>query len=198
MENRQIEFLTSAVKPSQYPAPDRPEIALAGRSNVGKSSFINSLFARKKLARTSSKPGKTRVLNYYELAERCYFVDVPGYGYARVSKKEKAAWQEMLTTYFAERSSLVLTFLLVDFRHQPSKEDVLMKESLDTWDIPYFIIATKADKVKKGQWQKQLNLLKTTLSLVTTEQILPYSSISHTGRAEAWEIIEGILAEEGV
>src|SRR5699024_11760681 len=128
MDVHNVEFLISAVRPEQYPAPIIPEIALAGRSNVGKSSFINTMINRKKLARTSSKPGKTQQLNYYQVEDWFYFVDVPGYGYAKVSKKEKGKWANMLQTYFSERENLELALLIVDFRHKPTKDDIVIKD----------------------------------------------------------------------
>ena len=194
MQVHQVEFLISAVRPEQYPEADRPEIALAGRSNVGKSTFINTMVRRKNIARTSSKPGKTQQLNYYDVEDSLYFVDVPGYGFARVSKSEKKKWQEMLERYFRTRTNLVLALLLVDFRHAPSKEDIQMKEFFEAYEIPYFVIATKSDKVKRSQWNKHLAQIKESLDLVTEDQILPFSSKTAEAKDEAWEIIEDVIA----
>lgn len=196
MDVHNVEFLISAVRPEQYPAPIIPEIALAGRSNVGKSSFINTMINRKKLARTSSKPGKTQQLNYYQIEDLFYFVDVPGYGYARVSKTEKAKWGEMLETYFATRENLVLALLVVDFRHKPTKDDIQMKEFMDYHGVPYFVIATKTDKIKKSQWNKHLSDIYKTLELESIDQILPFSAETKDGRDEAWEIIQAVLDGE--
>lgn len=194
IQAQNIEFMLSAASPKQYPVPDRPEIALAGRSNVGKSSFINTMTNHKKIARISSKPGKTQQLNYYNLDNSLYLVDVPGYGYAKVSKTERSRWQKQLADYFIQRENLEAVFLLVDFRHRPSKDDINMKDFLDQCQVPYFIIATKADKVKKNQWQNHLQAIKEDLDLVTEDQILPYSSANREGRDEAWEVINALLA----
>ncbi|MCY3032850.1 ribosome biogenesis GTP-binding protein YihA/YsxC [Aerococcus urinae] len=193
IQAQNIEFMLSAASPKQYPVPDRPEIALAGRSNVGKSSFINTMTNHKKIARISSKPGKTQQLNYYNLDNSLYLVDVPGYGYAKVSKTERSRWQKQLADYFVQRENLEAVFLLVDFRHRPSKDDINMKDFLDQCQVPYFIIATKADKVKKNQWQNHLQAIKEDLDLVTEDQILPYSSANREGRDEAWEVINALL-----
>jgi GTP-binding protein len=141
------EIVISAVKPAQYPAENLPEIALAGRSNVGKSSFINKMLARKSLARTSSKPGKTQTLNFYIINEVLHFVDVPGYGYAKVSKKEREIWGKMIETYMTTREQLRAVVLLIDVRHPPTKDDVLMYGFLKHYDIPAIIVATKVDKI---------------------------------------------------
>lgn len=193
MHIQNVEFLVSAVSPAQYPEPLIPEIALAGRSNVGKSSFINAMINRKKLARTSSKPGKTQQLNYYQVEDWFYFVDVPGYGYAKVSKKEKGKWANMLQTYFSERENLELALLIVDFRHKPTKDDIVMKDFFVHYNIPYFVIATKTDKVKKSQWSKHMSEIYRTLNLETVDQILPFSAETKEGREEAWEIITDVL-----
>ncbi|AMB99810.1 GTP-binding protein [Aerococcus urinaehominis] len=190
------EFLISAVRPEQYPDPVLPEIALAGRSNVGKSSFINKLIGRKKLARTSSQPGKTQQLNYYQIEDAFYLVDVPGYGYAKVSKTEKEKWAKMLSRYFETRQNLEAVFLVVDFRHEPQKNDIQMKEFFDAHNIPYFVIATKTDKVKKSQWNKHLSQIYKGLGLETIDQILPFSSETGEGREEAWEVIAALLEGE--
>src|SRR5699024_11011254 len=131
---------------------------------------------RKKLARTSSKPGKTQQLNYYQVEDWFYFVDVPGYGYAKVSKKEKGKWANMLQTYFSERENLELALLIVDFRHKPTKDDIAMKDFFVHYNIPYFVIATKTDKVKKSQWSKHMSEIYRTLNLETVDQILPFSA----------------------
>jgi GTP-binding protein len=144
------EIVISAVKPAQYPAENLPEIALAGRSNVGKSSFINKMLARKSLARTSSKPGKTQTLNFYIINEVLHFVDVPGYGYAKVSKKEREIWGKMIETYMTTREQLRAVVLLIDVRHPPTKDDVLMYGFLKHYDIPAIIVATKVDKIPKS------------------------------------------------
>ena len=155
IQNAQI--LISAVKEEQYPDLNLPEVAIAGRSNVGKSSLINKLINRKKLARTSSKPGRTRTINFYKIEEELIFVDVPGYGYAKVSKQELEKWGQMMEHYFATREELVTTILVVDFRHRPTAQDVQMYEYLKYLNLPVLVVATKADKVKRGVHNRHMN-----------------------------------------
>lgn len=154
MKITNAEFIISAVQPHQYPSDALPEIALAGRSNVGKSSLINKLILRKNLARTSSQPGKTQQLNYYRINEALYFVDFPGYGYAKVSKTEREAWGKMIERYLQNREELKLVLLVIDIRHDPSKDDVLMFNWLKHFGIPMCIVCTKADKIPKSKWDK--------------------------------------------
>lgn len=194
MKVTQAEFTISAVAPKQYPAENLPEIALAGRSNVGKSSFINKMINRKALARTSSKPGKTQTLNYYFINEFFYFVDVPGYGYAKVSKTEREAWGKMMETYFSEREPLRATILVVDIRHKPTNDDVMMYDFLKHYQIPVIIIATKLDKIKKGQVNKQLKLIKETLAVEPGDQLIAFSSETAQGKETAWQVIQSYLA----
>lgn len=184
------EIVISAVKPEQYPDLELPEIALAGRSNVGKSSFINKLLNRKNLARTSSKPGKTQTLNFYIINEVLHFVDVPGYGYAKVSKSERDAWGKMIETYFTKRRQLCAAVLLVDLRHAPSKDDVMMYEFLKHYDIPTIVIATKADKIPKGKWQKHMKVVRETLNKDPDDPLICFSSETGQGKVEAWSAIE--------
>jgi GTP-binding protein len=184
------EIVISAVKPDQYPAVDLPEIALAGRSNVGKSSFINKMLARKSLARTSSKPGKTQTLNFYIINEILHFVDVPGYGYAKVSKKEREAWGKMIETYITTREQLRAVVLLIDVRHPPSKDDVLMYGFLKHYEIPTIIVATKADKIPKSKWQKHVKIIKDSLNMEKSDSFVLFSSETGQGKVEAWKIIE--------
>ncbi|TDL82118.1 ribosome biogenesis GTP-binding protein YihA/YsxC [Peribacillus frigoritolerans] len=184
------EIVISAVKPEQYPDLELPEIALAGRSNVGKSSFINKLLNRKNLARTSSKPGKTQTLNFYIINEVLHFVDVPGYGYAKVSKSERDAWGKMIETYFTNRRQLCAAVLLVDLRHAPSKDDVMMYEFLKHYDIPTIVVATKADKIPKGKWQKHMKVVRETLNKDPDDPLICFSSETGQGKVEAWSAIE--------
>lgn len=194
--NRQnVKFLISAAREDQYPKTNFPEIALVGRSNVGKSSFVNSLFNHKKLARISNRPGKTQQLNYYEVDEKFYVVDVPGYGYAKISKQQRQNWEKQLGSYLQNRESLDLILLLVDFRHEPTTLDKQMMLFISALEIPYFIIGTKSDKVKRGSWNKHLSQIKKALDLETVDQILPYSSQTHDGREEIWEIIQEVMEE---
>jgi GTP-binding protein len=187
------EIVISAVKPDQYPETDLPEFALAGRSNVGKSSFINKMLNRKGLARISSKPGKTQTLNFYLINEIMHFVDVPGYGYAKVSKSERAAWGKMIETYFTSREQLRAAVQIVDLRHPPSKDDVMMYEFLKHYDIPCIIIATKADKIPKGKWQKHLKIVRETMDVDKKDQMILFSSETGLGKDEAWSALQSFM-----
>lgn len=178
-----------AVKPEQYPTTLLPELALAGRSNVGKSSFINKMLNRKGLARTSGQPGKTQTLNFYEINEKIYFVDVPGYGYAKVSKSERAAWGRMIEEYLAEREQLKAVLQLVDIRHSPSEDDKLMYNWMKHFEIPVIIVATKADKIPKGKLQKSLAHISKELDKDPADTILTFSSETGQGKEEAWKTI---------
>ena len=169
MKVNQVELLISAVRPDQYPKALLPEFALAGRSNVGKSSFINRMLQRKAMARISSKPGKTQTLNFYEVEKKLIFVDVPGYGYAKISKSERAKWGVMMETYMTDRAPLRAVIQIVDMRHKPSNDDVTMYEFLKHHGIRVIIIATKADKIPKGRWQKSIKEIK---HLVLTQMII--------------------------
>ena len=190
MKVTQAEIVMSAVKPEQYPTDGFPEFALAGRSNVGKSSFINKMINRKGLARTSSKPGKTQTLNFYKLNETIFFVDVPGYGYAKVSKSEREAWGKMIETYITTREPLRAMLLIIDLRHKPSADDVMMYDFLKHYEIPTIVIATKADKIPKGKWQKHLKVVRDTLDLAKGDEIILFSSETGLGKDQAWNAIQ--------
>ncbi|KGM45335.1 ribosome biogenesis GTP-binding protein YihA/YsxC [Neobacillus niacini] len=187
------DIVISAVRPEQYPETDLPEFALAGRSNVGKSSFINKMLNRKGLARISSKPGKTQTLNFYLINEILHFVDVPGYGYAKVSKSERAAWGRMIETYFTSREQLRAAVLIVDLRHPPTQDDIMMYDFLKHYGIPCVIIATKADKIPRGKWQKYLKVTKETLDLEENDQIVLFSSETGEGKDKAWSILQSYM-----
>lgn len=191
IHNAQITI--SAVKPTQYPATSIPEIALAGRSNVGKSSFINKLLNRKNLARTSSKPGKTATLNFYNIDDTFFFVDLPGYGYAEVSKKEREKWAEMINRYLNSRPQLVFTFLLVDARHKPTADDVSMHTWIKHCYGKSIVIATKADKVKKSKLEENIEVIKKTLTLDENDTLIVFSSEKGTGADDAWNIIKKLI-----
>ena len=190
MKVTSAEIVISAVRPEQYPEGDLPEFALAGRSNVGKSSFINRMLNRKSLARTSSKPGKTQTLNFFIINEMMHFVDVPGYGYAKVSKSERAAWGKMIETYLTTREQLRAALLIVDLRHPPTKDDVMMYDFFKHYEIPCIVIATKADKIPKGKWQKHLKVTKETLQLEKEDEIILFSSETGLGKEEAWKSLQ--------
>lgn len=184
------DIVISAVKPEQYPNTPIPEFALAGRSNVGKSSFINKMINRKNLARTSSKPGKTQTLNFYIINEALHFVDVPGYGYAKVSKTERDAWGKMIETYFTSRDQLCAALLIVDLRHPPTKDDIAMYEFLKHYDLPRIVIATKADKIPKGKWQKHLKITRQTLNMEKEDELLLFSGETGEGKEQAWGVLK--------
>ena len=196
MKVTNAKFTISAVGPNQYPTDQKVEIALSGRSNVGKSSFINRLIQRKSLARTSSKPGKTQTLNFYHINDLFYFVDVPGYGYAKVSKKEREKWGKMIEEYITTRENLELVLILVDFRHEPSTEDVQMREFLEYYEIPYRIIMTKCDKIPRGKWNKHVSQIRKAFGKPPEELFLTFSSETGEGVEKAWEWIESIVLEE--
>lgn len=187
------DIVISAVRPEQYPETDLPEFALAGRSNVGKSSFINRMLNRKGLARISSKPGKTQTLNFFLINEILHFVDVPGYGYAKVSKTERAAWGKMIETYLTRREQLRAVVLIIDLRHPPTEDDIMMYDFLKHYEIPCIVIATKADKIPRGKWQKYLKVTKETLELEESDQIVLFSSETGEGKDKAWSIIESYM-----
>lgn len=193
MKVNHVEFIISAVGPKQYPEDGLPEIALAGRSNVGKSSLINSLINRKNLARTSSKPGKTQTLNFYRIENVFHFVDLPGYGFAQVSRVEKEKWGKMIEEYLTHRKELRLVILLVDIRHPPSKDDQAMYNWLLHYRIPIMVVATKADKISKNQLQKHLKIIKDTLGLAPEIPLIAHSSETKVGKEEIWKTIDQTL-----
>ncbi|KXT66213.1 ribosome biogenesis GTP-binding protein YihA/YsxC [Streptococcus sp. DD04] len=183
------EILLSAANKSHYPQDSIPEIALAGRSNVGKSSFINTLLNRKNLARTSGKPGKTQLLNFFDIDGKLRFVDVPGYGYAKVSKSERAKWGKMIEEYLTSRDNLRAVVSLVDLRHDPSADDVQMYEFLKYYEIPVIVVATKADKIPRGKWNKYESAIKKKLDFDKNDDFIIFSSVNKAGLDEAWDAI---------
>ncbi|BBD42231.1 MULTISPECIES: ribosome biogenesis GTP-binding protein YihA/YsxC [Streptococcus] len=183
------EILLSAANKSHYPQDEIPEIALAGRSNVGKSSFINTLLNRKNLARTSGKPGKTQLLNFFNIDDKLRFVDVPGYGYAKVSKTERAKWGKMIEEYLTSRENLRAVVSLVDFRHEPSADDVQMYEFLKYYEIPVIVVATKADKIPRGKWNKHELVIKKKLDFDKNDDFIVFSSVNKDGLEAAWDAI---------
>ncbi|MDF2963053.1 MAG: GTP-binding protein [Paenibacillus sp.] len=190
MKVNQAEFIISAVGPGQYPPDALPEIALAGRSNVGKSSLINRMIQRKNLARTSSKPGKTQQLNYYKINSDLFFVDLPGYGYAQVSKSKREIWGKFIEEYLMHREYLKLVLLIIDLRHPPSKDDQAMYDWLKHNGVPMCVVTTKADKITKGQWQKHVKIVRETLRMEKHERLVLFSSELGVGKDELWQIIE--------
>ncbi|MGI2326441.1 ribosome biogenesis GTP-binding protein YihA/YsxC [Planococcus sp. YIM B11945] len=185
-----VELVISAVRPEQYPEDGLPEFALAGRSNVGKSSFINKMIGRKSMARISSKPGKTQTLNFYKIEEKLFYVDVPGYGYAKVAKTEREAWGKMIERYITGREPLKAVIQIVDLRHAPSRDDVAMYNFMKHFDIPCIIIATKADKIPKGKWDKHKKIVRDTLDMDKNDPLIVFSSETGLGKDAAWQEIE--------
>ena len=183
------DILLSAANKSHYPQDDIPEVALAGRSNVGKSSFINTMLNRKNLARTSGKPGKTQLLNFFNIDDQLRFVDVPGYGYARVSKKEREKWGKMIEEYLTTRKNLKAVISLVDLRHEPSADDVQMYEFLKYYEIPVILVATKADKIPRGKWNKHESMIKKKLDFDKSDTFIIFSSVDKAGVEESWSAI---------
>ena len=195
MKITNIELKISAVRTSQYPDDNMPEFLLLGRSNVGKSSFINTLINRKNFARTSSRPGKTQTLNFYQVNNEFYLVDVPGYGYAMTSKKTQEKFGKMIEEYLANRENLKHIFMLVDFRHKPTKDDLLMYNYLKYFNLPVTIVATKVDKVTKGQWDKYKNIILKEIDLVHGDELVLFSSLLKEGKDKIHNLIESKINE---
>jgi len=193
MKINESEFITSGTKNQHLPTDSLPEFMFCGRSNVGKSSFINALLGRKSIARVSQRPGKTQTLNVYMVNKKIYFIDVPGYGYAAVSKKIKEEFGQMIEEYVINRKELKKAFLLVDFRHAPSKDDKLMYDFLKYYHIPLVVIATKQDKVKRSIHDKQKKLIKQTLGLTKEDVLIVTSSETKAGMENVLEEIEKSL-----
>lgn len=188
-----VDIIISAVDPKQYPETGLPEIALNGRSNVGKSTFINTLISRKKVARTSSKPGKTQTLNFFNIDEQLIFVDVPGYGYAKVSKKQREQFGKMIEQYLTTREALRCVIQLVDIRHKPTQDDVLMYNYLKHFEIPTIVIATKEDKIPKGKVQKHLKIIRQTLELDPEDKLISYSSLNKDKTDNIWALLSQFI-----
>lgn len=190
------EFITSAVKPSQYPTDNRVEVAFVGRSNAGKSSLINTVTNRRKLAKTSGTPGKTRLINFFLINGEFYFVDLPGYGFAKVAKSEQAKWGDMIEKYLVDRPQLKRIALLVDSRHKPTQEDVQMYEWIKYYGYETIVVATKSDKLKKNDYNKNKKIIKETLNIKDEDKFIFFSSLSKEGKDELVELlINGINTE---
>ena len=187
---------TIAVRTSQYPTDERCEFLLCGRSNVGKSSFINTILGRKNYAHTSGKPGKTQTLNFYLVNEDFYLVDVPGYGYGDVSKEKQRKFGLMIEEYIKTRENLKCVFLLVDFRHKAQENDVIMYNYLKYYEIPTVIVATKFDKVKSNQKEKCEKILRDSLNILPQDKFVLFSSVTKKGREEIYNILSNYVSEE--
>lgn len=181
---------------SKLPETDRVEVAFAGKSNVGKSSLINALMNRKALARTSATPGKTQTINFYNVNDVMYLVDLPGYGYAKVSEAEKVKWGQLIERYLHTSKQLKAVFLLIDIRHDPSANDKMMYDWIIEQGYNPIIIATKLDKLKRSQVQKHVKMIKEGLQLVPGTTIIPFSAETKQGREEIWELMESFLENE--
>ena len=188
-----VNLFVSAVRRSQYPDDELPEFIMLGRSNVGKSSFMNTIVNRKNLARISSRPGKTSTLNFYNVDNKFYLVDVPGYGFARVQKSLKKKFGMIIEEYLESRENLEMVFMLVDFRHKPTEDDVLMYNYLRHYNIPVTIIATKVDKVNRSAQDKNKKIILKTLNMENEEDLILFSTITKIGKSEAMEKIEKYL-----
>ena len=181
---------------SKLPENVHPEVAFAGKSNVGKSSLINALMNRKSLARTSAQPGKTQTINYYNINDSIYFVDLPGYGYARANEEVKAKWGKMIEDYLHKSKQLKIVFLLIDIRHEPSGNDRIMYDWIVKQGFQPVIIATKLDKINRSQIQKQIKLIKTTLQTLPETIVIPFSAETKQGREEIYQLLDALLEEE--
>ncbi|MDA3730202.1 ribosome biogenesis GTP-binding protein YihA/YsxC [Niameybacter massiliensis] len=195
MNVTKAELIITAGNKSQFPEMNKPEVAFAGKSNVGKSSLLNCLVNRKALARTSSQPGKTQTINFYNVQDEIRFVDLPGYGYAKVSKTEREKWGKLIEDYLCNRENLREVILLIDIRHEVGKNDKMMYD----WIAHYYervnIIATKADKLNRSQVQKHIAMVKKGLGLRPTDRIMAFSSVSKLGKDEIWSMLDGVIVD---
>ena len=190
---KSAEIYKTAVNPAGYPDISLPEFAFIGRSNVGKSSLINKLANRKALARTSGTPGKTRAINFFLINDAVFFVDLPGYGYAKVSKGEREKWGQMIEGYLKGREQLMAAVLLIDIRHEPSENDAMMLNWLNYYGIKTIICATKSDKIKRSKLKAHLNVIRKNLELLEDDEIIPFSKDNEEGRAILWNILRACL-----
>lgn len=190
MQVNNVSMNMSAVSSRQYPDEGYPEIALLGRSNVGKSSLINTLINRKSFARTSSTPGKTQTLNFYNIEDQLYLVDVPGYGFAKVSKKQREEFGTMIEEYLTTRHVLKGVVILVDGRHEPSEDDISMYQYVSYYHIPTLVVATKMDKIKRNQWNKTISKVTKTMQINQTDNLQLFSAETKSGKEEVWSWIE--------
>ncbi len=193
MEVKKSSLQAVGVKFEQYPNDNKPEIAFVGKSNVGKSTLINAMLNRKSLARTSSQPGKTRTINFYNVNDSIYIVDLPGYGYAKASKTDIQKWSVMIEKYLQKRECLSSIILLIDIRHEPSKNDIMMYDWLKHYGYDIIIAATKSDKLNRSQIPKHLSIIKKTLNLSSEDKLIAFSGTAKTGVAELWAEIDKLL-----
>ncbi len=192
MNVNNVELAAVAVKAAQYPEETMPEVAFAGKSNVGKSSLINTMINRKALARTSQNPGKTRTINFYNVENKLYFVDLPGYGYAKAPKSEIAKWGKMIEDYLIKRESLKAIIMLVDIRHEPGENDRMMYDWLKHYGHRIIVVATKSDKLNRSQIPKHKKMLSSAFGLEKEDILIPFSSEKKSGKEELWTVIEKV------
>lgn len=198
MNVNNVSLTISAVSPVQYPDDKKPEIAFVGRSNVGKSSLLNKLVNRKSLARVSAKPGKTATINFYNVEDQFYFVDLPGYGFAKVSKTEKIKWAKMIDEYLGGRKQLHQVILLVDSRHKPTEDDIIMLDWIRHYNQHAVVVATKWDKLKARQKEESLDTIRSVLGLKEGDVLIPFSADTGEGKNELWEVIDYLVGTEEI
>ncbi len=196
MKVHQVCLAATAVRPAQYPVDTKIEIAFVGKSNVGKSSLLNTLINRKALARISSNPGKTRTINFYNVEDMLYFVDLPGYGYAKISKTEQEKWGKMIEEYLGKRNQLKNVVLLVDIRHEPRENDILMYKWIRHYAFEVIVVATKLDKIKKSQVQKHVSIIRKALEMKPEEKVIPFSTETKQGKEELWAVFDAYIQKE--
>jgi GTP-binding protein len=190
MKITKAEFIKSATQVSQYPLPTLPEIAFAGRSNVGKSSLINALLGRKNLAKTSNTPGRTQLINFFTINDKMSFVDLPGYGFAKVARSVKENWGEMIEAYLRQRTNLALVVLILDIRRVPNEDDLSLRDWLDHYRIPYLYVLTKSDKLSNNQSVKQKQIIEKILNVSKEEKLILFSAKTQKGKDDLWKILE--------
>ena len=195
MKFDKVELTNVAIRTTQYPTDNKPEFLMLGRSNVGKSSFINTLVNRKNLARTSAKPGKTQTLNFYSVDDMFYLVDVPGYRYAAVSNKKQEKFGLMIEEYIMNRPNLKHVFLLIDYRHKPTENDLIMYDFLKYYNLPVTVVCTKYDKIKKSGRDKQNKLIENTIDIAYGDEIVYFSKVTKVGRDKIIEVINSKITE---
>jgi len=190
MKITKTEFIKSATQVSQYPLPTLPEIAFAGRSNVGKSSLINALLGRKNLAKTSNTPGRTQLINFFTINDKMSFVDLPGYGFAKVARSVKENWGEMIEAYLRQRTNLALVVFILDIRRVPNEDDLSLRDWLDHYRIPYLYVLTKSDKLSNNQSVKQKQIIEKILNVSKEEKLILFSAKTQKGKDDLWKILE--------